>query len=195
MRLLLIDLIENDTKNLQDLKAVCAPHEVTIVRPEALDGVQPDSYEAIILSGSYEHNLVWDQPYFLAEIELVRLTDKPVLGICLGFELICYAFGSQLHELTERVTGATVVTPTSEGTKLFQGGDPIKVLEASRWAIDEVPKDLVVLATSETGIEALRHRTRPIYGLQFYPEDFKYASDGKLVVANILDGFRKTKVV
>ena len=83
------------------------------------------------------------------------------------------------------------MTPTDEGSKLFQGTDPIRVGETERWTIDEMPRELVVLARSESGIEAVRHRTKPVYGLQLRPEDFKYASDGKLVFANILDTFAR----
>jgi anthranilate/para-aminobenzoate synthase component II len=125
------------------------------------------------------------------EVELVRLTDKPVLGIGLGFELICYAFGCQLHEESERAAGAISVRPTGDGSKVFQGTDPIKASETQRWAVDDVPRELVVLARSDNGIEAVRHKTRQIFGLQLQPEDFVYASDGKMVFENILDAFRK----
>lgn len=190
MRLLLID---NGSRHIDKLQELCDRHEVTTIAAEALPSTDTGSFEGIILSGSYVHNLTWEQDYFLQEVALVQTTDKPVLGICLGFELICYAYGCQLHELAERQAGAAVVTPTGEGAKLFQGTDPIRVSESHRWNVEDVPRDLVVLARSESGIEAVRHRTKPIYGLQFHPEDFKYASDGKLVFQNILDTFRRQK--
>lgn len=192
MRLLIID---NGTEGLKNLQAVLAKHEITVTTPDALDVSAVGDYDGIIISGDYQQGLVWERPYFLAEVELLRLSDKPVLGICQGFELLCYAYGSQLHELTEQVSGAEVVLPTTDGSKLFQGTDPVRVIERRSWAVDEIPKDLTILANSDTGIEAIRHKTRPLYGLQLRPEDFKYGSDGAMVFANILDNFRKNQTV
>lgn len=188
MRLLLID---NGTRHLEQLEALLSRHEVTTIEPDGLDEVSVADHEAIILSGSYEHSVVYDQAYFLKEVELVRTTDRPILGICLGFELICYAYGCQLHELAEKIEGAGQVTPTGEGAKIFQGTDPIRVFEGHRWNVEDVPKELVVLARSDSGIEAVRHRLKPMYGLQFHPEDFRYGSDGKMVFQNIIDMLRK----
>lgn len=189
MRILLID---NGVARLDALQAACSKHEVRSIRPEGLADIPADSYDAVIVAGDYRQGLVWDKPYFLSEIELLRMTDKPVLGIGLGFELICYAYGCQLHEMAERTSGAASIVPTADGAKLFQGSDPIKVLETERWAVYELPKVLQVLARSDSGIEAVRHKTKVAYGLQLGIEDFKYLSDGDLVFANILDGFVKT---
>lgn len=190
MHLLLID---NGTRQLDELLRLCQSHQVTTISPEQLAGVDGGGYDGIVLSGSYQHNPVYEEPYFMAEISLLQTTTKPVLGFCQGFELICYAYGCQLHELAERQLGAAKVTPTEDGAKIFQGTDPVIVTEAHRWDIEVVPRDLVVLARSETGIEAVRHRNKQIYGLQFYPEDFKYSSDGKMVFDNILDALTKSR--
>jgi anthranilate/para-aminobenzoate synthase component II len=194
MRLLIID---NGTAHLDQLQTVCSAHDVTTVGTKQfaaeLAGTDLDGFDAVILSGSYERGAAREQDYFIAETELVMNTNKPVLGIGLGFELICYSFGCQLHELAGRVVGAAQVVPTDEGAKIFQGTDPIQVAGVHRWSVDELPRELVALARSDTGIEAIKHRTKPIYGLQFHPESFKYSSDGKMVFANILDIFQKSK--
>jgi len=190
MRLLIID---NGATHLDRLQEICAKHEVQVINAEALadSAGAIETADAIILTGGYDAGLMWDNPIFMQEIELVRLTGKPVLGLGLGFELVCYAFGCQLHEVADREAGAAKLRPTDDGAKIFQGTDPLKVTEAPRWNIDEMPRDLVVLARSESGIEAVRHKTRPVYGLQQHPEDFVYSSDGKMVFANILDSFRR----
>ena len=44
----------------------------------------------------------------------------------------------------------------------------------------------VPLAESDHGIEMLRHVDRPMYGLQFHPEQFEKAEDGERILLNIL---------
>ncbi len=80
--------------------------------------------------------------------------------------------------------------PTDDGAKVFQGSDPLCVVESKRWNIDELPKKLSVLARSETGIEAVRHKTLPLYGIQLLPKDFTYPSDAKMVFENLLAVFK-----
>lgn len=191
MRLLIID---NGTKTIAPLQAICSKYDTKTISSVSLASLKLgdiQEFDALILSGSSSHNVAWEADYFQYETDMIRTTNKPVLGICFGFELVCYAFGCRLYELATRVAGATVVTPTNEGAKIFQGTDPIRVHEAHRWAIDEVPRELLIMATSETGIEAVKHRTKPVYGLQFHPENFKYESDGKMVFDNILALFAK----
>lgn len=195
MRLLVVD---NGTKQLDALTDICAAggkREVTTVTAEQyvqdLAGTGLDGFDAIVLSGDYENGLAWEQSYFLRETELVMDTAKPILGIGLGFELILYAAGYQLHEVAERTEGATRVVPTEDGSKVFQGTDPIIVADGHRWNIDELPKGFVALAKSETGIEAIRHKTKLMYGLQLHPENFKYSSDAKMVFENIFEVFAK----
>jgi GMP synthase-like glutamine amidotransferase len=191
MRLLLID---NETKHLDALKLLCANHAVDVVKAGDISATDWQEYDGVILSGSYQQAVIVEADSYANEIEIIQSGTVPVLGICFGFELICYAFGAELIQLGDRATGAAKIVPTDDGAKVFQGTDPIRVSEAYRWSVEELPKSLVVLARSETGIEAIRHKTKMVYGLQFHPEDFAYSSDGKLVFDNILSQFNKQKV-
>lgn len=188
MRLLIID---NETEHLDLLQAIYAQHTVTTVTSDALADTDAETFDGLILAGNYKNDVTRQEDYFRKGVDIIRSYNKPIVGICIGFELICCAFGCQLHELAEQVVGATEVRPTESGSKLFQGTDPIRVGESNRWSVDELPRELIVLATSDTGIEAVKHRTKPIYGLQFYPDNFRYASDAKLVFENILADFTK----
>lgn len=195
MRLLILNNDTTAVGQLDQLQALCAKHEVSTVTSGQfmadLAGTTMDDYDAVVVFGGYEDGLVWEKSYFIAETEFIMNTSKPLLGIGLGFELICYTFGCQLHEEAERVVAATKVVPTDDGAKIFQGSDPIQVVEEQRWNVEELPRDLVTLARSDTGIEVVKHRAKPIYGLQLQPASFKYTSDGKMVFANVLDSLQK----
>jgi len=122
-------------------------------------------------------------------IGLLQSTEWPVLTAGFGFELLCAASGINLSQFGGRGAGAEKIEPTTEGSKLFQGSDPLRVKPTERWLTDEFPKKLQVLARSDTGVEAVKHKTRPVYGLQQRPEDFAYPSDAKMVYRNIFSAF------
>lgn len=153
---------------------------------DTLAGTNLDEYDSFVITGAYQDGPIMNEAYFMPEIELVMSVAKPILGAGSGFEIICYAFGAQLQDIAEQVEAATKVTPTDAGAKIFQGTDPIKLTESTRWNVDELPRELQVLARSDSGIEAVKHKLRPIYGLQLLPKDFAYPSDGNMVFKNIL---------
>ena len=122
-------------------------------------------------------------------VGLLQSTEWPVLAVGFGFELLCAASGIDLSQFGDRGAGAEKIEPTTEGNKLFQGSDPLRVKPTERWLTDEFPKKLQVLARSDTGVEAVKHKTRLLYGLQQRPEDFVYPSDANMVYRNIFSAF------
>jgi anthranilate synthase/aminodeoxychorismate synthase-like glutamine amidotransferase len=99
----------------------------------------------------------------------------PVLGVCLGHQAIGEVFGGTITQAEELMHGKT--SPVlHEGTALFADIDPS--FEATRYHSlvidpDTFPHDdLEVTATTQEHdtIMALRHRTHPLYGIQFHPE-------------------------
>jgi len=88
-----------------------------------------------------------------------------------------------LVRLAAKVTGPTRVTfvegfcPGIEGEDMYEG---------HRWAVTEAADPLIPLAYSATGIEAVRHKDKPILGLQFHPEMMGDGSPGRLIVDYIL---------
>ena len=99
----------------------------------------------------------------------------PILGVCLGHQAIGEVFGGTITQADELMHGKT--SPVyHEGTPLFEGLDTS--FDATRYHSlvidpDTFPHDdLEVTATTEEQdtIMALRHRTHPLYGIQFHPE-------------------------
>ncbi len=99
----------------------------------------------------------------------------PILGVCLGHQAIGEVFGGTITQAEELMHGKT--SPVHhDGTTLFDGID--RSFEATRYHSlvidpDTFPHDdLEVTATTRENdtIMALRHRTHPLYGIQFHPE-------------------------
>ena len=107
--------------------------------------------------------------------DLVRRLGQaiPVLGVCLGHQCIGAAYGGEIVRAGRPMHGKTSRIH-HRGTDLFTGL-PTPFL-ASRYhslviSPGSVPPELEVTATSEDGeIMAVRHRSHPVYGVQFHPE-------------------------
>jgi anthranilate synthase/aminodeoxychorismate synthase-like glutamine amidotransferase len=114
----------------------------------------------------------------------------PILGVCLGHQAIGEVFGGTITQAEELMHGKT--SPVHHhGTPLFEGIDPS--FEATRYHSlvidpDTFPHDaLEVTASTEEHdtIMALRHRTHPLYGIQFHPESVMTRA-GPTLIANWL---------
>jgi anthranilate synthase component 2 len=124
--------------------------------------------------------------------ELLRLlpASTPVLGVCLGHQAIGQVFGGRVVRAAVPMHGKTS-TVEHDGRGLFAGLPDGFV--ASRYhslvvAEEDLPAELEITArTREDGtIMGLRHRTRPIHGVQFHPESVLTA-DGRRMLRNFLD--------
>ncbi len=110
----------------------------------------------------------------------------PTLGVCLGHQAIVAAYGGTVGSAPEPRHGK-VSSITHDGTGLFEGLDnPFTATRYHSLAAMTLPDDLEPTAHSEDGvIQAVRHRTLPVAGVQFHPESIM-TSEGKRLLANFL---------
>ena len=113
----------------------------------------------------------------------------PILGVCLGHQSICEAFGGVVSYAKELKHGKRDMMIQCHTNVLFNGL-PEK-FPAARYhslaAIEEtLPEDLVVTARAEDGeIMAVEHKEYPVFGVQFHPESVM-TPDGKKMIENFL---------
>ncbi len=148
-----LDIVEHGTRDLA----------------QTLTGLEPT---LVFLSGSeYLLSRPGTREGFREEIELVRKAPFPILGICYGHQLIGTAFGTGMSELGHTVRRFEPVS-ILDHHPLFNGlPSTITVAESHRQVLDRVPEGFLRLAQSATSsVEAICHKSLPIYGLQFHPE-------------------------
>jgi anthranilate synthase/aminodeoxychorismate synthase-like glutamine amidotransferase len=111
-----------------------------------------------------------------------------LLGVCLGHQCIGYVFGGKIVRAPSLVHGKTSsIYHRGEGVL---DGIPIP-FEATRYQSlvverSSLPSELKVTAeTSDELVMAMRHRTRPIEGVQFHPESVM-TTDGMDILRNFL---------
>jgi GMP synthase (glutamine-hydrolysing) len=95
----------------------------------------------------------------------------PVLGLCYGMQLACHLLGGRVQAVPSREYGRTTCQ-ILEPDPLFEGLDKeITVWMSHGDQVDKVSRDWIVLAGTPTcPLAAVRHKTRPVYGVQFHPE-------------------------
>lgn len=112
----------------------------------------------------------------------------PILGVCLGHQAIAAAYGGQIIRAKQIMHGKTS-SITHTGTDVFNGlPSPFTVTRYHSLAIEResLPDCLEITATSsDHEIMGIRHRTLPVYGVQFHPESV-LSEHGHALLRNFL---------
>ena len=184
--ILVIDNYDSFTFNLVQLLYTLGA-EVKVVRNDEIDAA------GVAASGA-SHLVVSPGPCTPAEagvsVEVIRAARVPVLGVCLGHQSIGVAFGGRVVRAPGPVHGKEApIRHVGQGLfeRLTQGFQAARyhslVVEART-----LPAELEATAWSRDGlIMALRHRERPVVGVQFHPESV-LTPEGPALVRNFLDG-------
>ena len=121
---------------------------------------------------------------------LARLSDEtPILGVCLGHQAIGQVFGGKVVRAPRLMHGKTSPVYHRE-TPLFTGvPSPFEATRYHSLIVEEpLPDALEVTAFTEEGeVMALRHKDRPVVGVQFHPESI-LTEYGPRILQNFLDG-------
>lgn len=115
--------------------------------------------------------------------------DCPVLGVCLGHQAICAAFGATVTYAKALMHGKQSLAVLDTECLLFQGCPrETKVARYHSLAADPatLPDLLKVTARTADGeIMAVEHLDLPVYGLQFHPESI-LTPEGRTILKNFL---------
>jgi anthranilate synthase component 2 len=185
--ILVVDNYDSFTYNLvhylNELGAETLVHRNDAITVEEALGLRP---EAILLSpGPCTPN---EAGICLGIIREAPET-LPILGVCLGHQAIGQAFGGEVIRARALMHGKTSLIH-HEDTGVFKGlKNPFTATRYHSLSVrkDDLPQSLEATAWTEDGeIMGLRHRTRPIHGVQFHPESIA-TECGHELLGNFLD--------
>ncbi len=115
--------------------------------------------------------------------------DIPLLGVCLGHQAICAAFGATVTYAKALMHGKQSVAHLDITSPLFSGcspDTPVARYHSLAADPDTLPVVLKSIATTDDGeIMAVQHRSYPIYGVQFHPESIM-TPEGKRMLQNFI---------
>ena len=120
----------------------------------------------------------------------------PILGVCLGHQAICAAYGATVSYAKELMHGKQSSTKLDTNCPLF--ADLPETIPVARYhslaAVEEtIPACLQVVARTQDGeVMAVKHRDFDTYGLQFHPESI-LTPNGSVILQNFLGMTKETK--
>lgn len=123
--------------------------------------------------------------------DLVKKADStiPILGVCLGHQGICEAFGARIVHARQLMHGKQSHIYLKKSHLIFKGmNEEENVARYHSLAVDAetLPDCLEVIAVDSGGeVMAAAHRTKPLYGLQFHPESI-LTPNGRRMIENFL---------
>lgn len=186
--ILLIDNYDSFSYNLVQLTGSICEDEIKVIRNDEMTvkeirGLKPTH---IILSPGPGR----PAEAGICEEAVIKLKDEiPILGVCLGHQGICEAFGGNITYASSLMHGKQRKVTLNTDSDLFKGlKKTIPVARYHSLAADRntLPEELKVIATAEDGdIMAVGHIKYPIYGVQFHPESV-LTPDGKTIMENFL---------
>ena len=184
--ILLIDNYDSFSYNLVQMAGSINP-DIRVIRNdeltvEEIEKLRPDK---IILSPGPGY----PKDAGVCEEVVQKLQGKyPIMGVCLGHQAICEAYGGEIIHAKELMHGKQSLI-TQDGRGIFEGiPSPVHVARYHSLAVDEktLPDVFEILARTEDGeIMAMQHKECPLIGIQFHPESI-YTDHGKKMIENFL---------
>lgn len=187
--IVLIDNYDSFSYNLYQMLGSIDP-EITVVRNDAMTCEQIEEMhpDHIILSpgpGRPEDAGIC--------VEAVKYFEGkvPILGVCLGHQSICQAYGAKITYAEKLMHGKQSIVTLDQTDRLFKGMEKeTKVARYHSLVADQniMPDCLKVTVTAEDGtIMAVKHKQYETYGVQFHPESV-LTPEGKQMLENFLGG-------
>ena len=177
--LLIIDHYDSFTYNLFDYFSQLLVVPPTVITKDAFDEFRPEDWshiDGIILSPG--PGTPYEQP-LLSHQAITRNPHLPILGVCLGHQLLAINYGATVDKAPNPIHGQDhLITLESHATissnsLIFQGlPEAFRAVRYHSLAVYDLPQSLQVTARSldDGVVQALQHSKNPHFGVQFHPE-------------------------
>ena len=190
--ILLIDNYDSFSYNLYQLIGSIEP-EIKVIRNDELSVEEIDKLAPELIVISPGPGRPDDAGVCVSVVRELR-GKYPILGICLGHQAICQAFGATVTYAKKMMHGKQSVIKTDSSDAIFQGlPSEITVARYHSLAADPatIPDSLIVTATADDGeVMAVMSKDSSVHGLQFHPESIM-TPDGARMMENLLKSVRK----
>lgn len=201
---LLVNCSLKATTNEALLEAVRKFSDYTVIQFRGIDEgyhVEKD-VDCVVISGSAARIVnPSDRHMFEGVVNLIKTCNLPILGICYGHQLLCWAFGAKVGSLPQPVFDQFEKVRVVEVDEIFAGFAEQDTIPLSESHYDYVLKEsldqagMVLLADSAScEVEAVKHKSKPFYGVQFHPERINVKSESHPEGHKVIENFFRNVV-
>lgn len=186
--ILLIDNYDSFSFNLYQMLGSIEP-DIRVIRNDEMtvEEIEALAPEKIIISPGPGRPA--DAGVCEAVVRELR-TKIPILGVCLGEQGICEAYGATVGYAKELMHGKQSLTEIDTTSRIFAGlPEKVRVARYHSLAVeaDTLPENLKVIAQTEDGeVMAVEDTEYPVFGLQFHPESIM-TPDGAKMLRNFME--------
>lgn len=186
--ILLIDNYDSFSFNLYQMLGSIEP-DIRVIRNDEMtvEEIEALAPEKIIISPGPGRPA--DAGVCEAVVRELR-TKIPILGVCLGEQGICEAYGATVGYAKELMHGKQSLTEIDTMSRIFAGlPEKVRVARYHSLAVeaDTLPENLKVIAQTEDGeVMAVEDTEYPVFGLQFHPESIM-TPDGAKMLRNFME--------
>ncbi len=186
-KIIVIDNYDSFTYNLVHLIEEIHQSKIDVYRNDQINLDAVGSYDTIILSPGPG---IPEEAGLLKDIIKSYATHKKMLGVCLGHQAIAETFGGTLQNLQDVYHGVKTILHKRASCLLLDGlPDDFEAGRYHSWVIkkETLPECFLITSVDDHDeIMSFRHKSLPLYGVQFHPESVLTPS-GKLVIHNFLN--------
>lgn len=186
--ILLIDNYDSFSYNLYQLVGELNP-DLKVIRNDecTVEEIRAMKPEAIILSPGPGRPA---DAGICIDVVKTLAGEIPILGVCLGHQAICEAYGGTVSYAKQIMHGKTSAAKVDTESPIFEGlGETVQVARYHSLAAvaETLPEQLKITArTEDDEVMAVEDKERSVYGLQFHPESV-LTPQGKKILKNFLE--------
>ncbi|HEY1854932.1 MAG TPA: aminodeoxychorismate synthase component I [Solirubrobacterales bacterium] len=188
MKTLLIDNYDSFTYNLFQLLSEANGEEPIVVRNDEL------AWAELAASRDFDNVVISPGPGnpdrdsdFGVCAAAIREAEVPLLGVCLGHQGLCSAYGGKIVHAPEAMHGRLSAVTHNGGGLFVDLPREFQVVRYHSLCVEDLPEELEPVAWTTDGIlMAVAHRSKPQWGLQFHPESIS-TEHGRALLARFRD--------
>jgi len=157
---------------------------------ESFENLSGDNIDGLVLSGGAPRIGLDSKLGNCAQY--LKKADFPVLGICAGHQFMARYFGGEVKPAETPEFGKIELTLLKDDDMLFEGLPKKSIVwESHNDEVTVLPDIFEILGESENcKIQAIKHKKKPFYGLQFHPE-VEHTEFGERIFKNFVDMCKK----
>ena len=149
----------------------------------SVDEIKRINPRGIILSGG--PSSVYESQAPLPSPELFEL-NIPILGICYGLQVMAHLLGGEVVHAPRREYGRAEIVIDDTSDLFHRLDDHLTVWMSHGDHLTKLPTDFIIIGhTANSPLAAMRHKRRPLFGIQFHPE-VVHTPKGKEILANFV---------